>query len=79
MVKNQTTLLQNQINDLLEFSRLEAGQVKLRVKMSPCPTSPLRSSSKLQPQAQEGQITLTSAVHGAFPTVQGDRAAWNRC
>jgi len=29
---------------------------------------------KLKPQAQEGQIVLSSAFTAAFPTIQGDRA-----
>jgi len=73
IVKTQTTSLQNQINDLLEFSRLEAGQVRLRIEdvaMSEIASSVIE---KLKPQAQEGQVSLESRLPADFPSIQADR------
>ena len=72
-VKQQTDLLQRQINDLLEFSRLESGQVKLYVEEVALPTLVARVLDKLAPQAQEGELTLHNRLPSDFPAVEGDR------
>jgi len=74
IVKTQTTQLQNQINDLLEFSRLEAGQVKLRLEDTSLPDVASAVIEKLKPQAQDGQITLASAFGDGFPAIRADRS-----
>jgi two-component system phosphate regulon sensor histidine kinase PhoR len=74
IVKTQTTQLQNQINDLLEFSRLEAGQVKLRIETVSLPEITAAVVDKLRPQAQDGQVTLGLRFAESFPSIQGDRA-----
>jgi signal transduction histidine kinase len=72
-VKQQTDLLQRQINDLLEFSRLESGQVKLYVEEVALPTLVARVLDKLAPLAQEGELTLYNRLPADFPAVEGDR------
>ncbi|MCK4449603.1 MAG: HAMP domain-containing histidine kinase, partial [Anaerolineae bacterium] len=72
-VKQQTDLLQRQINDLLEFSRLESGQVKLYVEEVALPTLVARVLNKLAPLAQEGELTLHNRLPSDFPAVEGDR------
>lgn len=72
-VKQQTDLLQRQINDLLEFSRLESGQVKLYVEEVALPTLVARVLDKLAPLAQEGELTLHNRLPSDFPAVEGDR------
>ena len=72
-VKQQTDLLQRQINDLLEFSRLESGQVKLYVEEVALPTLVARVLDKLAPLAQEGELTLHNRLPADFPAVEGDR------
>lgn len=74
IVKTQTTQLQNQINDLLEFSRLESGQVKLRIEDTYLPDVAAAVIEKLRPQAQDGQITLESTFGGGFPSISADRS-----
>ena len=72
-VKQQTDLLQRQINDLLEFSRLESGQVKLYVEEVALPTLVARVLDKLAPLAQEGELTLHNRLPADLPAVEGDR------
>ena len=73
IVKTQTTQLQNQINDLLEFSRLEAGQIKLRIEDVSMPEVAAAVVSKLNPLASDGQIALSCSFNDGFPSIQGDR------
>jgi signal transduction histidine kinase len=58
-VKQQTTQLQAMINDLLEFSRLESGQIHLRISDTSMNTIATRVVDKLLPLADEGQIDLS--------------------
>ncbi len=71
-VREQTDQLQNLINDLLEFSRLESGQIKLHVEEISLAEVAHRVVEKLSPQAQEGQLTLLSQIPEDFPTVEAD-------
>jgi len=71
-VKQQTGQLQNLINDLLEFSRLESGQVKLRLEQVALAEIAVRVVEKLAPLANEGQIALSTALPSDFPSVEGD-------
>ena len=72
-VKQQTDHLQRQINDLLEFSRLESGQVKLYVEEVRLAALAARVLDKLAPLAQEKGLTLYNRLLPDFPSVQGDR------
>jgi PAS domain S-box-containing protein len=72
-VRDQTAHLQNLINDLLEFSRLESGQVKLRlteVSMAEVATAVV---SKLKVMADQGQVQLVNRVDPGIATVEADR------
>jgi PAS domain S-box-containing protein len=72
-VRDQTTHLQNLINDLIEFSRLDSGQVKLRltdVSMAEVATA---VTDKLKPLADQGQIQMANRVDSDIPTIEADR------
>jgi PAS domain S-box-containing protein len=71
-VRGQTDQLQNLISDLLEFSRLESGQIKLRVEEISLADVAQKVVEKLSPQAQEAQIALLSQIPEDFPTVEAD-------
>jgi len=72
-VRQQTDHLQRQIDDLLEFSRLESGQVKLYVEEVALPVLAARVVDKLAPLAQEKELTLHNLLAADFPVVEGDR------
>lgn len=72
-VKQQTDHLQRQINDLLEFSRLESGQVKLYLEEVRLAALAARVLDKLAPLAQEKELALHNRLPPDFPAVQGDR------
>lgn len=71
-VQEQTVHLQRLIEDLLEFSRLESGQVRLRpVQVSPFELA--RSVvAKLKPLAAHRQLALELAVPPDLPEVEVD-------
>jgi PAS domain S-box-containing protein len=71
-VKEQTVHLQNLINDLLEYSRLESGQVRLRVEEFSLAEMAETVVGKLGPQAQEAQLELSVSLHGDFG-IEADR------
>lgn len=71
-VRQQTDQLQNLINDLLEFSRLESGQIKLRVEELSLADIAGRVVEKLSLQAEEAQLSLHSELPDDFPTVEAD-------
>lgn len=73
IVKSQTTNLQNQINDLLEFSRLEAGQVRLRIDSVDLVDVAATVVEKLKPQADDGQIALRNGLAEDFAAIAADR------
>lgn len=73
-VKQQAEALQNMINDLLEFSRLEAGQIKLRIdNVSLCEVAQA-VVDRLTPLAQEANLRLANLVPASLPVVEADRA-----
>jgi signal transduction histidine kinase len=72
-VKQQTDNLQRQINDLLEFSRLESGQARLFVEDVSLPLLTDRVLDKLAPLAEDAELTLRSDLPPGFPVVEGDR------
>jgi signal transduction histidine kinase len=71
-VQEQTGHLQRLIEDLLEFSRLESGQVRLR----PIWVSPLELAgavmTKLSPLAADRQLALEMALPADLPAIEVD-------
>jgi PAS domain S-box-containing protein len=72
-VREQTTHLQNLINDLLEFSRLESGQVKLRLTAVSLAEVAVIVLDKLKPLADQGQVRLVNRIVADIPTIEADR------
>ncbi|NLS77000.1 MAG: GAF domain-containing protein [Chloroflexi bacterium] len=70
-VKQQTGQLQTLIGDLLEFSRLESGQVRLRIAAASLTMIALRVTEKLEPLANDGQLRLANRVPDKL-VVEGD-------
>ena len=71
--REQTVHLQNLINDLLEFSRLESGQVKLRLTEVSLAEVAVAVIGKLKPLADQGQVRLVNHVAADIPTIEADR------
>ncbi len=71
-VQEQTGHLQRLIEDLLEFSRLESGQVRLR----PVPLPPAELAAvvvdKLAPLAQKKGLALTGDLPENLPEIEAD-------
>ena len=72
-VRQQTTHLQNLIDDLLEYSRLESGQVKLRLSEVSLPEVANAVIDKLKPLADQGQIRLLSKLPARLAPIEADR------
>ncbi|MBC7223372.1 MAG: GAF domain-containing protein, partial [Anaerolineae bacterium] len=72
-VKQQTEELQGLINDLLEFSRLEAGQVRLRLEPVPLGEVAEAVVEKLAPLARQGEVALHNRIPQDLAPVEGDR------
>jgi len=72
-VSEQAAHLQNLINDLLEFSRLEAGQVQLRLTEVSLAEVATEVADKLRPLADEGQIRLVNHMGEDIPSLKADR------
>jgi len=72
-VRAQTDNLRSLIDDLLEFSRLESGQVKLRLEDVSIPSVAQAVVDKLLPLANEKGVRLISTVPADFPLIEADR------
>jgi len=72
-VRSQTIVLQRMIDDLLEFSRMEAGRVKVNVSEVPLPAMAKAVANKLVPLAEEGGLTLSLDMPEDLPEIDGDR------
>ncbi len=72
-VRDQTAHLQTLIDDLLEFSRLESGQVKLRLTEVSLPEVAHAVMNKLKPLADQEQVQLAARIAGDVPAIQADR------
>ena len=72
-VRDQTAHLQNLINDLLEFSRLESGQVKLHLTEVLLAEVAATVIDKLKPLADHGQICLVNRISADAPAVEADQ------
>ena len=57
-VRTQTTVLQRMIDDLLEFSRMEAGRIKLNLEEVSLSAMAHGVATKLAPLAEEAGLTL---------------------
>ncbi len=71
-VKEQTQVLQRMIDDLLVFSRLEAGQLRLHIEEVALATIATGVVQKLSPLARENNLLLESRLPDDFPDVEGD-------
>ncbi|PKO23439.1 MAG: hypothetical protein CVU38_04075, partial [Chloroflexi bacterium HGW-Chloroflexi-1] len=71
-VKAQTGVLQRMIDDLLEFSRMEAGRVKLHLAEVYLPGVAHAVATKLAPLAEEGGLTLILEMPDDLPEIDGD-------
>ena len=71
-VKESTTNLQRLIDDLLEFSRMEAGQVKLRPEEVSLYEVAERVVEQLSPLAQEGELILLNEIPEEFARIEAD-------
>ncbi len=71
-VKEQTQVLQRMIEDLLVFSRLEAGQLHLHVEEVSLAEIATQVVQKLRPIAEEKGLTLDNRVPPDLPDVEGD-------
>lgn len=71
-VRDQTTRLQSLIDDLLEFSRLESGQIKLRLAEVSLAEVTASVIDKLKPLAERGQIQLVNHVGSESPVIEAD-------
>ena len=74
-VRTQTTSLQRMIDDLLEFSRMEAGRVKLHLAEVSLPAVAQGVVAKLAPLAEEGGLQLRLALPADLPEIDADRVA----
>jgi two-component system phosphate regulon sensor histidine kinase PhoR len=72
-VRTQTTVLQRMIDDLLEFSRMEAGRIKLNLEEVSLPALAHGVASKLAPLAEDGSLRLYMDFPDDLPTIDGDR------
>lgn len=71
-VRDQTTRLQSLIDDLLEFSRLESGQIKLRLTEVSLAEVTKAVVDKLKPLAERGQVQLVNNVGTDIPLIEAD-------
>ncbi len=71
-VQEQTGHLQRMIEDLLEFSRLESGQVRLRPVLVQPAELAMTVVAKLEPLAHQNGIAVSCHIDGSFPTIEAD-------
>lgn len=72
-VKEQTTYLNRLIEDLLEFNRLESGQIQLRLEEVEVGTLLHEVVETLQPVARKRRLTLVNNVAKPFATITADK------
>ena len=73
-VSTQTAVLQRLIDDLLEFSRMGAGRIRLNLEDVSLAAIVQGVGRKLAPLAEEGRLALYVHMPNDLPTIQGDRA-----
>lgn len=72
-VRSQTTVLQRMIDDLLEFSRMEAGRIRLNLEEVSLAALAQGVATKLSPLAEEGGHSLYLDFPEELPAIDGDR------
>lgn len=72
-VRTQTTVLQRMIDDLLEFSRMEAGRVKLALSEVSVAAMAHSVATKLAPLAEEAGLRLGIEMPPDLPEIDADR------
>ncbi|KPL24813.1 MAG: hypothetical protein AMJ93_01630 [Anaerolineae bacterium SM23_84] len=72
-VQDQAAHLQNLIDDLLEFSRLDSGQVKLHLTEVALGEVAAVVTDKLKPLADQGQLQIVNRIGFDIPNVEADR------
>ena len=72
-VSTQTAVLQRMIDDLLEFSRMGAGRIKLNLEEISVAAIVQGVGMKLAPLAEEGGLALRVSLPDDLPVIQGDR------
>ena len=79
-VQEQTGHLQRLIEDLLEFSRLESGQVRLRpVRVSPAGAGRHRGGQAVAPGRQTVSGAGDGAAGGLARRSRPTPCVWSRC
>lgn len=73
-VRTQTTSLQRMIDDLLEFSRMEAGRVRLHLTEVSVPLLIESVAARLAPLAEEGGLQLYLDLPRDLPEIDADRS-----
>ncbi len=71
-VKEQTQVLQRMIDDLLVFSRLETGRLRLHIEDVSLAAIAAGVVQKLTPLAEEKSLHLETRIPDDFPDVEGD-------
>ena len=71
-VKQQTDHLQRMIDDLLEFSRLESGQITLRLQPVDIPVVAEAVVDKLAPLSEASDVAVINRVPDDMPTISAD-------
>ncbi len=72
VVKEQTQQLQRLISDLLEFNRMEAGQIKLRIETLDLGQLVAAVVAKMAPQAANGKVAIANHLSPDFPVIEAD-------
>lgn len=72
-VKDQTQYLNRLIEDLLEYNRLESGQIELRLEPVEMGALVNEVVETLMPVAEQNDIHLASSVPRSLITIQADR------
>ena len=78
-VRTQTTVLQRMIDDLLEFSRMEAGRIKLNLEEVDLSALAHGVATKLAPLAEEAGLTLYMDFAMTCPRSTAIAFGWSRC
>jgi len=73
-VSTQTAVLQRLIDDLLEFSRMGAGRIRLNLEDVSLAAIVQGVGMKLAPLAEEGGLDLHIHLPHDLPVIQGDQA-----
>lgn len=60
------------ISDLLDISRIEAGQIKMRPQLLPVGELVVQATTEFQRQAKEKHLTLKADVPPTLPRIMGD-------